>query len=134
MSIATQTGPANKILPRVGLVLSALAVLFLIFDGVIKVLVIAPVVESFDMIGYPASLAVGIGLLELACIAVYLVPRSAIIGAVLLTGYLGGAIASHVRVGSPVFSLVFPLIIGALLWGGLYLRDGRVRALIEPRG
>jgi hypothetical protein len=132
MSIATQTVPANKILPRIGLVLSALAVLFLIFDGVIKVMVIAPVVESFDMIGYPVSLAVGIGLLELACIAVYLVPRSATIGALLLTGYLGGAIASHVRVGSPVFSLVFPLIIGALLWGGLYLRDGRVRGLFAP--
>jgi len=90
-----------------------------------------PVVESFALLGYPTGLAVGIGALELACVAVYLVPRSSILGAVLLTGYLGGAIASHVRVGSELFPLVFPLIIGALLWGGLYLRDARLRALVR---
>jgi hypothetical protein len=76
----------------------------------------------------------GIGILLLACVAVYMIPRTSILGAILLTGYLGGAIASHVRIGSEPFSLIFPLIIGALLWGGLFLRDNRVRACVSVRG
>lgn len=74
-----------------------------------------------------------IGLIQLACLAVYVIPRSAILGAILLTGYLGGAVATHLRAGSPLFSLVFPLIIGALVWGGLLLRDARLRALLVGR-
>ena len=112
-----------------GRVSSALAVLFLVFDGVIKVMVLPPVVDSFAQLGYSTELAVGIGVLELLCIAVYVLPRTSVLGAVLLTGYLGGAIASHVRADSELFSLGFPIIIGALLWGGLYLRDARVRAI-----
>ena len=82
-------------------------------------------------LGYPVSLAVGIGVLELACVAVYVVPRTSLLGAVLLTGYLGGAIATHVRVQDPFFThVVFPIYVAALIWIGLLLRDARVRALV----
>jgi len=119
---------------RTGQVLSALAVLFLTFDGVNKVLHTTPVAEAFARMGYPDGVALGIGLLELACLAVYLVPRTAVVGAVLLTGFLGGAISSHVRIGDPFLShTIFPVYIGALLWGGLFLRDRRVRALVSTK-
>jgi hypothetical protein len=74
-----------------------------------------------------------IGIIELACLAMYLIPRTSVLGAIVLTGYLGGAVATHVRAGSPLFSLVFPIIIGALIWGGLFLQDVRLRALILSR-
>jgi hypothetical protein len=118
-----------------GRILSALAVLFLLFDSVIKLRMIAPVVESFARLGYPASLSRGIGLLELVCIVVHLIPRAAVLGAVLLTGYLGGAVATHVRVGDPLLShVLFPVYVGVMIWGGLYLRDDRLRNSIAPRG
>jgi len=114
--------------------MSAIAVLFLLFDSVIKLVVIAPVVESFAQLGYPVSLARGIGLLELLCIIVYVIPRTSVLGAILLTGYLGGAVATHVRVGSPLFThILFPTYVGALIWGGLLLREDRLRALIPLR-
>ncbi len=112
-----------------GRIISGLAVLFLIFDGVIKVLELAPAVEATTQLGYPAGLVLSIGVLELACLAVYVIPRTALLGAILLTGYLGGAVATQVRAGSDLFPIVFPIIIGALLWGGLFLRDVRVRTL-----
>ena len=115
----------------IGRVLTAAAVAFLTFDLVIKLLVIQPVVESFQRLGYSVDVSVGLGLLQLVCLVTYLVPRTAVVGAVLWTGYLGGAIATHVRVGDPLWShTVFPIYVAALLWGGLYLRDARVRALI----
>ncbi len=110
--------------------LSALAALFLFVDGITKVLQVAPVVESSAQLGYSASLTLGIGVLLLVCLAVYLLPQTAPLGAILLTGYLGGAIATHVRFGSPLFSVLFPVIIGALLWLGLSLRDVRLRAFL----
>lgn len=117
-----------------GRILSGLAVLFLLFDSVIKLLVIPAVVESFAQMGYPPHLAIWIGLIELVCLVVYLIPRTSILGAILLTGYLGGAIATHVRIGSPLFShILFPIYIAALIWGGLYLRDARVRTLVALR-
>lgn len=113
-----------------GHALSAVAVSFLLFDSVIKLVKIAPVVESFERLGYSPAIAREIGWLELACLALYVVPRTAPLGAVLLTGFLGGAIATHVRVGDPLFShVLFPLYMGVLLWGGLFLRDERLRAL-----
>jgi len=134
MQPRTATAPISKRGLRAGEILSGIAVLFLLFDSVIKVMVIAPVTESFSQLGYPVSVARGIGLLELICLAVYVVPRTSIIGAILLTGYLGGAVATHVRVGSPLLThVLFPLYIAVLLWGGLFLRDERVRALIAPR-
>ena len=112
--------------------LSGLAVAFLTFDTLIKVLQLGPAVSGTAELGYPASAVLGIGLVELACLVAYVVPRSAVVGAVLWTGYLGGAIATHVRVGNPLFShVLFPVYVAALLWGGLYLRDARVRNLLR---
>jgi hypothetical protein len=133
MLAATQPVPAAKTTIWAGRIISALAILFLAFDCVLKVLNLAPAVEATTQLGYPAGVVVGIGLLQLACLAVYVIPRTSVLGAVLLTGYLGGAVATHVRAESGLFSVVFPVIIGVLIWGGLFLRDERVRALISPR-
>ena len=133
MQMATHTAPVSTTRLWIGRTIGALAILFLLFDGVIKVLQLAPATESFAQLGYPVGLTLGIGVLELACLAAYALPRTAPLGALLLTGYLGGAVATHVRAGSPLFSVVFPLIIGALLWGGLYLRDHRLLALVPSR-
>jgi hypothetical protein len=116
-----------------GRVISALAVLFLIFDSIIKVLKLGPAVEATTQLGYPESLIIGIGILELICLAIYVIPRTSVLGAILLTGYLGGAIATQVRAGSALFSVVFPIIVGVLIWGGLFLREDRLRALIPLR-
>ncbi|MEW6682443.1 MAG: DoxX family protein [Nitrospirota bacterium] len=110
--------------------MTALPVLLLLFSGVMKLLKPAPVVEGFAHLGYPASVALGIGIAELACVVLYVIPRTAVLGAILLTGYLGGATASHVRVGEP---FVMAIVMGVLVWGGLYLRDERLRALIPLR-
>jgi DoxX-like family len=107
------------------------AALFLTFDGVIKLLTLQPVVESFAQLGYPISAAIALGAIELICLAIYLIPRTSVLGAILLTGYLGGAIATHVRIGSPLFShTLFPIYIGLLIWGGIYLRNAKLRSLI----
>ena len=117
-----------------GSIISALAVLFLLFDSVIKLMLPAPVVESFNQLGYPPKYALGIGILELLCVVVYVIPRTSVLGAVLLTGYLGGAVATHVRIGSPLFThTLFPIYIGLLFWSGLFLREDRLRALIPLR-
>jgi len=113
--------------------LSTLVILFMVFDGVIHVVKPAPVVEAFAQLGYPLSAAVGLGIVELACVVLYAVPRTAVLGAVLLTAYLGGAVATQLRIGAGAFPVVFPVIVGVLLWGGLALRDARVRALISSR-
>jgi len=110
-----------------GRILSTVAVLFLLFDSVIHIMKPVPVVEAFNQLGLPLHLAMPLGFVELLCIIVYVLPRSRMLGAILLTGYLGGAVATHVRVGNPVFETIFPVIIGSLIWGGLYLRDGRLR-------
>jgi hypothetical protein len=110
-------------------------VLFLLFDSLIKVLQLAPAMEGTTKIGYPASVVFGIGVLQLVCVLAYLIPNTSILGAVLLTGYLGGAIASHVRIGSPLFShILFPVYVAVLIWGGLYLRDGRLRGFLSLAG
>ena len=114
-----------------GRIVSALPVLFLLFDSAIKLMNIAPVTESFQKLGYRPSIAVGIGLLEFACVVAYLIPRTSLHGAILLTGYLGGAIATHLRVGDPLLShVLFPIYIAAPLWAGLLLRNARLRALL----
>lgn len=91
----------------------------------------AVVLEATRQLRYPESSVVGIGMLLLVCTVLYLLPRTSIVGAILLTGYLGGAVASHVRVGNGWFSVVFPVVFGGLVWGGLWLRDGRVRGLFR---
>jgi hypothetical protein len=117
-----------------GRAVSGLAVLFLLFDGVIKLMRVAPVLESFAQLGYPASLAVAIGTIELICVVFYVVPRTSILGAVLVTGLLGGAISTHLRVGDPLFShVLFPVYLGVLVWGGIWLRDDALRELVPLR-
>ena len=118
-----------------GRVMSGLAVAFLLFDSAIKLVTHASVVEAFPQIGYPLSTAVAIGAIELACLVLYVVPRTAVLGAILLTGYLGGAIASHVRIGSPLLThTLFPIYVAALIWGGLFVRETRLRELVPLRG
>jgi hypothetical protein len=133
MLAATQAAPAVKTAIWVGRIISALVILFLGFDSSIKVLNLAPAVEATTQLGYPASLVVTIGVIELVCLIISLIPRTSALGAILLTGYLGGASATQVRAGSALFSIVFPVLIGALLWVGLFLRDQRLRALVLRR-
>jgi DoxX-like family len=119
-----------------GRVLSGLVILFLAVDGAMKLVPIAPVTEAMIQLGYPASadLARGLGVLTLVCTALYAFPRTSVLGAILLTGYMGGAMATHLRIGSPLFShLLFGFYLGLMAWGGLYLRDERLRALIPLR-
>jgi hypothetical protein len=118
----------------VGYVLTALVALFLTFDTTLKVLRLAPAVEGTAALGYPAGAVLWIGLIELVCLGLYLVPRTAVLGALLLTGYLGGAIASQLRVGNPLLShTLFPIYVALLLWGGLYLHETRLRELLPLR-
>ena len=118
----------------IGRVLSALAILFLLFDCVIKVLQLPVAVEGTTQLGYPATVVLGIGVVELVCLVLYVIPQTSVFGAILFTGYLGGAIATHVRIGSPLFShVLFPIYVAALIWGGLYAREDRLRSLIPIR-
>ena len=111
----------------VGRVMSGLVSLFLLWDGGMKLVKPPFVVQATIQLGYPESAIFGIGVTLLVCTLLYIVPRTSTLGAVLLTGYLGGAVASNVRAGMPVFIVIFPLFIAALLWGGLWFRDTRVR-------
>ena len=116
-----------------GRILSALPILFMVFDGAIKVANVKQVADSMIQLGWPVQYAVAIGVLALACTAVYAIPRTALLGAVLLTGYFGGAIATQLRATGPSFPTFFPLIIAALVWGGLFLRDERVLPMLIAR-
>jgi len=125
-----QVAPPSKKMLWAGRIMSALPVLMLLFGAVMKFLKPPDVVKGFTHLGYPESLALGLGIVELACTVIYIIPRTSVLGAILLTGYLGGAIATHVRIGEPYF---IPVILGVLVWGGLFLRDERLRALIPFR-
>lgn len=113
-----------------GYVMSALPVLMLLFSSILKLLRPASVVEGFAHLGYDESVALGLGLIELLSTIFYVIPRTAVLGAILLTGYLGGATATHLRIGEPFHMAV---LLGVLVWGGLYLRDERLRQLIPLR-
>ena len=113
-----------------GRLLSALPTLFLLVDGGMKLYQPPVVVQSTLELGYPESAIVGIGVVLLIATILYVIPRTAVLGAILLTGYLGGAVATHVRVSGAVFNIVFPVIFGCMLWGGLWLRDNNLRRLI----
>ena len=114
-------------------IMSGVPALFLLVDGGMKLFKPAVVVEATTKLGYPQSAIVGIGLVLLASIFLYLIPRTSILGAVLLTGYLGGAVATQVRAGANLFNILFPIFLGALLWGGLCLRDRRLLELLPLR-
>jgi hypothetical protein len=125
MEITSPPAPISKTILWTSRVLSTLPVLMLLMSGVMKIAQTAEVVKGFA--NWPAGSAVSIGILELACTVVYLIPRTAVLGAILLTGYLGGATAVSVQMGA---SFVIPVVCGVLLWGGLFLRDLRLRALL----
>jgi hypothetical protein len=125
--------PVSKPALWTGRALSGLVILFLLFDGAIKLVPWPVVTETMDRMGYGPSetLARSLGFITIACTALYAVPPTSILGAILLTGYLGGAMASHVRIGSPLFShILFGFYLGLMVWGGLWLRNMRLRTLI----
>lgn len=118
----------------IGRVLSGFAVLFLTFDAAIKLLGLPMAIDGTTQLGYPAGVVLPLGIIQLVCLALYVFPRTSALGAVLWTGYLGGAIATHVRLGNPLFThVLFPIYVALLLWGGLWLREPRLRALLPLR-
>jgi hypothetical protein len=129
----TQAAPVSMKAVWTGRVISGLAVLFLLFDGVTKVMKVAPVLQASAQLGFPVSLIVVIGAVLLICTVIYVIPSTSILGAILLTGYLGGAVAIQARIGNPLFETLFPVIFGVLVWTGIVLRDNRLRALIPLR-
>jgi hypothetical protein len=130
MQTGTQ-GVVSKKAVWAGRVLSGLAVLFLIFDASVKVLKSPFAIEATTQLGYPESVIVTLGLIEIACLIVYLIPNTSVLGTILWTGYLGGAVATHVRIASPLFThALVPIYVAALLWLGLWLRDNRLRAVL----
>ena len=132
MQTITQTVPVSKSRLWTGRILTTLAVAFIVLDGVMKLVKPPFVVKATLELGYPESSIVGIGVLLLVCTLIHLIPRTSILGAVLLTGYLGGAVASNVRIGNPLFShVLFPVYVAVMVWAGLYLRDTRLRTLIS---
>ena len=132
MQLDPQTVPESKGLLWTGRILSGLPALFLLFGGVMDLLKPPAVVQSTIQMGYPESVITGLGIVVLACTILYLLPKTAVLGAILLTGYLGGAVATHVRVGE-TGKMFLPILFAVLLWGGLYLREARLRALVPLR-
>jgi len=134
-ALATPSLDASRTRLWSGRILFAVPVLFLLMDGVMKLVNPPQVAEAMQPLGWANDMARPLGVLLLACLAVYVVPRTAVLGAVLLTGYFGGAIATNLRVGNPLLShVLFPVYLAVMVWGALYLRDARVRALLAPRG
>ena len=136
LQISSAMGSSDSRIPKMqvwlGRILSTLAALFLVFDGTLKLVKPPLVVRATVQLGYAESAILGIGATLLACTLFYALPRTSGLGAVLLTGYLGGAVASNVRAAMPTFNIVFPLIVAVFLWSGLWLRDLRVRNLLRP--
>jgi len=136
MSTIAERAPISRPARLLGRMLSGLVILFMLFDGLIKLVPWPVVTETMDRIGYGSSetLARTLGVISIACTVLYAVPPTSFVGAILLTGYLGGAIASHVRIGSPLFThILFGFYLGLMLWTGLWLRDRRLRDLLPFR-
>jgi hypothetical protein len=136
MPTIAEKAPVSKPALWLGRVLSGLVILFLLFDGAIKLVPWPVVTETMNRIGYGSSetLARSLGIITIVCTVLYAIPPTSILGAILLTGYLGGAMASHLRIGSPLFShILFGFYLGLMLWGGLWLRDRSLRASIPFR-
>lgn len=118
----------------IGWGLSGLVILFLVMDGVMKLAGPSFVVQAQEKLGYPGTVTFGLGVLLLVCTALYAIPQTSLLGAILLTGYLGGAIASQLRIGEPWFShILFGVYLGLFVWGGLYLRNDQLRAIFPIR-
>lgn len=127
MSATADAPPSSKKLFWVGCAVSGLPILALVMSSVMKFVKPIQVVEEFNRMGYPDSYALGLGIVELVCTILYIIPQTSVLGAILLTGYLGGATATHVRIGD---NFIPPVVLGVLVWLGLFLRDSRIRALI----
>jgi DoxX-like family len=130
MQSVTQTAPISNKLIWTGRIISALIILLLLFGGGMAVFFPALAVGEFTRLGYPESVILGIGIAEIACAIIYAIPRTAVLGAILVTGYPGGATATHVRIGDP---FIMPILIGMMVWVGLFLREDRLRALLPLR-
>ena len=136
MSTIAETAAVSRPMRLLGRVLSGLVIVFLLFDGAIKLVPWPVVTETMEKMGYGSSesLARTLGVITIACTVLYSIPPTSILGAILLTGYLGGAMASHVRIGSPLFThILFGLYLGLMVWGGLWLRDSSLRDFIPWR-
>jgi hypothetical protein len=133
MQSLTQVGPVSKGRLWTGRIISALVVLFLLFDSITKVMKVRQVLEASAQLGYPVNAIVTIGIILLVCTALYVIPQTAVLGAILLTGYLGGAVAANLRIGSAMFNTLFPIVFAALAWAGIFLRERRLGALIPLR-
>jgi len=131
MQATMQAAPAPKGRLWAGRILSGLAVLFMLADAVMHILQPQPVVDAFNRLGYPIQLAVPLGIIVMVCVTLYALPRTSFLGALFLTGYLGGAVSSHVRIGDVPFNIAFPIIMATLIWVGLFLRDRRLPALLS---
>jgi hypothetical protein len=126
--------PTSKKMLWAGRILSGLVVLFMLFDSVIHLLKPPMVVDAFVRIGFPVNLSVTLGVILLVCVILYAIPQTSVLGAILLTGYLGGAVVTNLRAGGSLFGeTLFPVYFGILVWGGVFGRDARVRALIPFR-
>lgn len=130
MSSNNSTASVSKGQLWAGRIVSALPILFLLMDGVMKLAKPPFVVEATVQLGYQESVIVPLGIVLTICTILYAIPRTSVLGAILLTGYLGGAVATHVHHGDSLFTILFPVIFGVLIWGGLYLRDARLRVLL----
>jgi hypothetical protein len=134
MQSAIQPNSPSKKALWAGRILSGFVTAFLLFDATIHLMKPAPVVEAFAKLGFPIRLAVPLGIIELVCVVLYVIPRTSILGAILLTGYLGGAVAIQMPTGNSLFGQVlFPVYVGVMVWGGIYLRDERLRTLVPLR-
>jgi DoxX-like family len=136
MTVTTTSPPLSTPARWTGRILSGIVILFMMVDGAIKLVPLPVVTETMDQMGYGSSetLARSLGLITIVCTVLYSIPPTSILGAILLTGYLGGAMASHVRIGSPLFThTLFGLYLGLMVWGGLWLRDRSLRGLIPFR-
>jgi hypothetical protein len=133
MQTITQAGPVSKKQLWAGRIITGVVALFLLFDAVTKIMKESHVLQAFARLGYPANSAVTIGAVLLICLVIYMVPRTAVLGAILLTGYLGGATDANFHAGSPLFEVLFPVIFGVLTWAGVFLRERRLRELVPLR-
>jgi DoxX-like family len=136
MATIAETAPVSKPARWLGRILSGLVIVFLLFDGIIKLVPWPIVTETMDRMGYGSSesFARSLGIIGIVCTVLYSIPPTSILGAILVTGYLGGSIASHVRIGSPLFThTLFGLYLGLMVWGGLWLRDRSLQSLIPFR-
>jgi uncharacterized membrane protein YphA (DoxX/SURF4 family) len=132
MDSSTQTAPPSKAALWTGRILTILPALMLLMSGIMKIAKPPSVVQGFEHLGYPERLAMTLAILEIGCTLIYLIPQTTVLGAILLTGYLGGATATHLRIGEPV-NCITTVLLGVVIWLGVFLRDPRLRALIPLR-